>query len=165
MPRDTDDTSRGKCILRYAVFPSQDALPSRWRSLVESAQLASKGSYAPYSSFFVGAALLLSNGIVVRGANQENAAYPSGLCAERVALFTARAQYPGERIVALAIAARTEEGWVESPVAPCGACRQVLQEFCPAEGPPVVVLLSSASRVVLVEDARELLPLSFSLPL
>ena len=98
------------------------------QALMKTAMDATARSYAPYSHFSVGAAALLGNGTVVTGTNQENAAYPSGLCAERTTLFYANSQYPDQPIVTLAIAARTEKDFIDNPIPPCGACRQVILE-------------------------------------
>ena len=117
-------------------------------------------SYAPYSKFHVGAAALLEDGTIITGSNQENAAYPSGLCAERVALFHAGHQYPDMPVVALAIAAATNGRQVES-ISPCGACRQVLLEAEQRYGKPMKVLLCGTKEVVVAESAESLLPLCF----
>ena len=103
-----------------------DELSQSDRELVSAAMEATKGSYAPYSKFRVGAAARLANGLVFTGANQENAAYPSGLCAERTTLFAANAQYPDQPVLALAIAARKGNRFMSTPISPCGACRQVI---------------------------------------
>ena len=121
-------------------------LPEEESRLMEAAIKATGQSYAPYSKFHVGAAALLEDGTIVTGSNQENAAYPSGLCAERVALFHAGHQYPDMPVVALAIAAATNGRQVES-ISPCGACRQVL--------------LCGTKEVVVAESAESLLPLCF----
>ena len=104
-----------------------DELNDTDRALLDDAIEATRRSYAPYSHFSVGAAALLANGVVVTGTNQENAAYPSGLCAERTTLFYANSQYPDQAVVTLAIAARTEKDFIDTPIPPCGACRQVIQ--------------------------------------
>src|SRR5699024_9590066 len=102
---------------------------------------ATRRSYAPYSHFSVGAAALLANGVVVTGTNQENAAYPSGLCAERTTLFYANSQYPDQAVVTLAIAARTEKDFIDTPIPPCGACRQVILETEKRYKQPIRILL------------------------
>ena len=101
------------------------------RRLTDAAREATSRSYSPYSHFAVGAAALLENGTIVTGSNQENAAYPSGTCAERTTVFYANSQYPDQPILTLAIAARNEAGFLEQPISPCGACRQMLYEFAP----------------------------------
>lgn len=138
-----------------------DELSQTEQMLIEKAKEATYSSYAPYSKFYVGAALLLQDGTVVMGSNQENAAYPSGLCAERTALFYANAQYPDQPVTALAIAARNAEGFVAMPVPPCGACRQVMLETQQRFGNNMTVLLCGKDIVYRVAKMNDLLPLSF----
>ena len=124
---------------------------------------ATSRSYAPYSHFHVGAAALLENGAEVIGCNQENAAYPSGLCAERTALFSAGAQYPDVPVKVLAIAARGTDGeLLEEPVAPCGSCRQVLIESETRAGSPIRILLHGRKCIYVVDGIHKLMPLMFS---
>lgn len=131
------------------------------RQLIEAAKTATTHSYAPYSHFSVGAAALLSNGIIVSGSNQENAAYPSGTCAERTTLFYANSEYPDQAVKALAIAARNEEDFVNEPIPPCGACRQVLLETEQRFGQPMRILLFGKEHIFVMEGVINLLPLSF----
>lgn len=138
-----------------------DELQREDRQLVEAAMEATKGSYAPYSKFRVGAAARLSNGIIFSGANQENAAYPSGLCAERTALFAANAQYPNQPVLALAIAARKGNRFLQSPISPCGACRQVISGVEDRFGHPVRILLYGTEGVYECSGVDALLPLRF----
>lgn len=141
---------------------SPDELSAEEQQLVEAAKKATTRSYAPYSHFHVGAAALLANGEIISGTNQENAAYPSGICAERTTLFYANSQHPQEAVKALAIAARTSEGhWTETPISPCGACRQVMTETENRFGKPMKVLLCSTREVFVIESAKDLLPVSF----
>ena len=141
---------------------SPDELSAEEQQLVEVAKKATTRSYAPYSHFHVGAAALLDNGEIISGTNQENAAYPSGICAERTTLFYANSQYPEQAVKALAIAARTSEGhWTEIPISPCGACRQVMTETENRFGKPMKVLLCSTREVFVIESAKDLLPVSF----
>lgn len=142
---------------------SLDELSSSERELVEAARRASYSSYSPYSGFSVGAAVRLSGGEVVTGSNQENVAYPSGLCAERTALFSASVQYPDCTIETLALVGRTSEGFTEHPCTPCGACRQVLAECERRQGEhPIRLLLCGGSEVYRVDGgAKALLPLQF----
>lgn len=135
-------------------------LPDEELPLVGAALKAAGQAYAPYSHFHVGAAALLANGVIVTGSNQENAAYPSGLCAERVTLFHAGHQYPDVPIVALAIAAAIGGKQVES-ISPCGACRQVLLETEQRYGKPMKVLLCGTEEITMAESAASLLPLCF----
>jgi cytidine deaminase len=132
------------------------------KKLIAEAKSAAKNAYAPYSGFHVGAAVLLSNGMVLAGNNQENAAYPSGLCAERIAVFHANAQYPDSRVEAIAIAARSGNGeFTENPCSPCGGCRQVLLETENRFDHPMKVILYGGSKIYELESAKALLPLSF----
>lgn len=128
--------------------------------LEKAAVEAARNAYAPYSRFRVGAALLLSNGVVVVGSNQENAAYPSGLCAERTALFAAGAQYPDEAVEILLLVAFSEENRVES-ITPCGACRQVLAETSSRYQKPFKVVMAGKEQALVLHDNRGLLPFAF----
>jgi len=132
------------------------------RELVEAAKQATNGSYAPYSKFLVGAAARLQDGCIVTGANQENAAYPSGLCAERTALFAAGAQYPDQPVVALAIAARKGRRFLAQPISPCGACRQVMSGVEERYGVPIRILLYGTEGVLVSDGISPLLPLRFA---
>ena len=128
-------------------FAQMDELQTDDRELVEKAIAATNNSYAPYSKFYVGAALRLANGDIVMGANQENAAYPSGLCAERTAIFAAQANQPDQPVATLAIAARNENGLLEVPVSPCGACRQVILEIEDRYKQPIRILLYGTNSI------------------
>lgn len=138
-----------------------DELTADDRQLVECALKATHNAYAEYSHFYVGAAARLADGTVVVGANQENAAFPSGLCAERTAIFAAQANHPDQPVVALAIAACNDKGLLDRPVSPCGACRQVILGVEDRYGLPIHILLYGKSGVYSVRSARDLLPLSF----
>lgn len=131
------------------------------RQLVEAARQATRGSYAPYSKFCVGAAVRLLDGTIVTGANQENAAFPSSLCAERTALFAAGAQYPDQPVVALAIAARKGRRFLSKPISPCGACRQVISGVEERFGSPIRILLYGTDGILVSEGISPLLPLRF----
>lgn len=140
-----------------------DELTDTERHLVEAAIEATSRSYAPYSHFCVGAAVRLSNGTVIIGCNQENAAYPSGLCAERTALFTAGAQYPDQPIEMLAIAARNPEGELtEEPTGPCGSCRQVIIESETRSRRKMRILLYGRRHTYVLDGISTLMPLSFT---
>lgn len=131
--------------------------------LVDTAREASFRSYAPYSKFSVGAAILLDNGEIVPGSNQENVAFPSGTCAERSACFYAHARYPEARFVKIAIAARGTDGeFVADPVAPCGACRQALLEYEMLACRPVPVILGGRDRAFVLPSVTSTLPLAFT---
>ena len=138
-----------------------DELNDTDRALLDDAIEATRRSYAPYSHFSVGAAALLANGVVVTGTNQENAAYPSGLCAERTTLFYANSQYPDQAVVTLAIAARTEKDFIDTPIPPCGACRQVILETEKRYKQPIRILLYGKKCIYEVRSIGHLLPLSF----
>ncbi|MDR1678463.1 MAG: cytidine deaminase [Prevotellaceae bacterium] len=137
-------------------------LPEKYQQLVESAKQQTQHAYAPYSNFRVGAAVLLNNGVVVGGSNQENAAYPSGLCAERVTVFAANAQYPEIPVRALAIAAFTNGAFLQKPIPPCGACRQVLLEVENRFGQDFEIILYGENEIMLIKRASDLLPIQFS---
>jgi len=137
------------------------SLPAEIRRLRDAAVNAAKRAYAPYSHFHVGAAILLKDGTVVEGNNQENMAYPSGLCAERVALFAAGASFPEQAVEMMAIVAM-KDGVVQPAIAPCGACRQVLLETEQRYGQPVHILLCGQDETILIASAYDLLPLTFS---
>ena len=145
----------------YTLY-AYDELPNKDRELIDAAKRATEGSYAPYSKFCVGAALRLTDGAIVTGANQENVAYPSGLCAERTALFYANSQYPDKVVKALAIVACHGDGVLKREIiSPCGACRQVMVETEKRFGKPMKVLLCGAEDVYVCESASSLLPLCF----
>ena len=141
---------------------SQDELSKDDLMLVNAAKEATSGSWSPYSGFKVGAALLLDDGTVVTGSNQENAAYPSGLCAERTALFAAGHSYPGKAVIALAIAARNDKGFTAQPITPCGACRQVLSETEQRGGKPIRYILYGTEGTMIIEGGTDaMLPFCF----
>jgi cytidine deaminase len=140
-----------------------DELSAHDREVVDAARKATSNSYAVYSGFNVGAAVRLCDGTIISGTNQENAAYPSGLCAERTAIFWANSQYPDKAIEVLAIAARTKEGELEKPITPCGACRQVILETEKRFNTPIRMILYGAKECYIVEEGiKSLLPLSFN---
>lgn len=131
------------------------------RELIDAAREATKRSYAPYSHFSVGAAARLANGIIVTGTNQENAAYPSGLCAERTTLFYANSQYPDQPVDTLAIAAHNGHDFLDAPIPPCGACRQVMLETEKRFNCPMRILLFGKKGIYELKNVGDLLPLSF----
>ena len=140
-----------------------EELSQQEQHLVELAIEATNRSYAPYSHFHVGAALLLDNGVEIMGCNQENAAFPATLCAERSAIFAAGAQYPDVPVKTLAIAARTPSGELQAePVSPCGTCRQVIIETETRFRQPVRLLLYGRNKIYVIDGIRQLMPLSFS---
>ena len=129
------------------------------RELVDVAKKMTRNSYAPYSRFHVGAAIRMADGTIVKGANQENAAYPSGTCAERTAAFQASALKPGMRMCKIAIAAETGGEFQRAPISPCGACRQALVEYEKLYG-PMEVLLYGEEGVYVLDSVSALLPLT-----
>ncbi len=145
------------------VAMGYDELDEAQRALVDKAREYTGHAYAPYSRFSVGAAIRLDNGVIVPGANQENAAYPSGTCAERSACYWAHARYPEARFESIAIASLGTDGREpEVPTAPCGACRQALLEYEKLAGHDVEVLLAGAGVIYRLPSVRSLLPLAFS---
>ncbi len=132
-------------------------------SLIQAAQEACNGSYSPYSGFSVGVALCLSDKRIVQGSNQENAAYPSGMCAERTALYQTGAIYPDRAVTAMAIAAKSKKGFTPYPCPPCGACRQVMLETEQRHGgEPIRLILYGTKECYIIEGgAKALLPLQF----
>ena len=141
----------------YAEIPADE------QALADVAREATQRSYAPYSHFRVGAAILLDNGVTVPGSNQENVAYPSGTCAERSACFYAHARYPEARFVKIAVAARGTDGeFTAVPTAPCGACRQALLEYEVLAGHDVPVILVGRERVFRLPSVKSLLPFAFT---
>ena len=149
-------------ICPYMVYDSMEELPPQDAELMRLAHEATKSAYAPYSNFHVGAAVRLANGAIVTGNNIENAAYPSGLCAERVAMFAAMAQYPGVAFEALAVTAHSATKTIDEPVAPCGACRQVMVEVEQVSKLPLKVLCQGETGPVMVFDGIEsLMPFIF----
>ena len=146
--------------IKYQLAQFEE-LSNEEQALVTKAMQATNNSYAKYSEFRVGAACLLTNGQIVIGANQENAAYPSGLCAERTAIFAAQANYPDQPISTLAIAARNADGFTKSPISPCGACRQVILEIEDRYKQPIRILLYGKDGILCINTIKDLLPFSF----
>ena len=138
-----------------------DELSADAQRLVGAAIKATDNSYADYSHFHVGAAVRLSDSTIIIGANQENAAFPSGLCAERTAIFAAQAQHPELSIQALAIAAKNSNGLMPEPVTPCGSCRQVVLQIEERYHHPVAILLYGTERIFRFHSIRDLLPFCF----
>jgi len=145
--------------IRVCIY---DELKEDEKMLIDAAKKSALDAYSPYSQFKVGAAVLLDGGIIVTGNNQENAAYPSGLCAERIALFYANARYPELPVEAVAIAAYTDGCYTDEPVTPCGACRQVILETQNRYKYPIKLYLFGEDRIYIVDQIGDLLPLSFN---
>ena len=138
-----------------------DEVPAQYRDLIDAAKAATRRAHAPYSKFHVGAAIRLANGEIVAGANQENAAFSSGTCAERSACFYAASQYPGVAFKQIAIAAYTEGAFQKSPISPCGSCRQSLLEYEAMHG-DIEVVLYGEEAVYVLPSIKSLLPLCFT---
>ena len=147
--------------IKYQEFSDAGQLSAADQELVAAAVAATKNSYAPYSRFHVGAAVRLENGRIVCGSNQENAAFPSGLCAERTAMFSAAASYPGVPQVGIAIAAEFEGQLVDSPASPCGACRQVMAEYQKIGAKPMSIILYGKKRILRFGKVDDILPFIF----
>ncbi len=143
------------------VFCKLEELPKEDQRLVEKAIIATKNSYSPYSRFRVGACLRLANGKELIGANQENAAYPVGLCAERTAIFAAQVNHPDQPIEAIAITAANEQGLVKNPISPCGSCRQVILEIEDRYKKPVKIFLYGTEGVYIINSVKDIMPLYF----
>lgn len=147
--------------IAYLEYNSPDELEAQDRNLAQAAIDATAQSYAPYSKFNVGAAVMFEDGEIVKGANQENAAYPSGLCAERTALFYASASRPDKAMTSLAIAASQNGKLCQTPATPCGACRQVMAQYQTKSGKPMSILLVGADKIWKFSKVDDLLPLIF----
>ncbi len=146
----------------YRVFGSLDQVPEKHKEIIQKAIESRELAYAPYSGFYVGASVLLTNGKIVVGSNQENAAYPSGLCAERVALFSAGAQFPDTGIEVLVVSCRNTKKITDQPFSSCGACRQVMLEYeLKQEAPIMVYFLGEKGAVVQINSVKDLVPLYF----
>ena len=136
-------------------------MPEADAQLLTRAEEMTANSYAPYSNFHVGAAVLMSDGRIFGGSNQENAAFPSGLCAERTALYYASAQCPDQDVVAVAIAAEYQGKPAEGIPSPCGACRQAMVQYESKSGKPIKVILGGSDRILVFNSVSDLLPLVF----
>ncbi len=147
--------------ISFKEYSSIDEMDAADRMLVEEAIEAQKGSYAPYSNFNVGAAVLLEDGTVVRGSNQENAAYPSGLCAERTAMFAASANHPGKAMLAIAIVGGFDHAVADTPCTQCGACRQVMAEYQTLSGKPMRIIMYGTERAWKFDRVDDILPFIF----
>ncbi len=146
----------------FFEFDSVDELNAEDKKLVAEARDSVKNAYAPYSNFHVGAAVMLDNGIIVKGNNQENASYPIGLCAERVAIFAAGANYPGIKMKAIAITASSNQFLIDKPVAPCGACRQAIAEYEHRYKTPIrLILIGESGKILVAEGIKNFLPFMF----
>ncbi len=152
-----------KSTISYTIYNNFSELSEEDQKLVEQAREACKTSYSPYSNFTVGAALLLEDGTIVPGSNQENAAYPAGLCAERVALFASGSIHPEKTIKKLAVAARRANTVDFLEASPCGSCRQVMLEFEGRQSQPIELIIRwGEDSYIKLESVSDLLPFSFT---
>ncbi|MDD3280993.1 MAG: cytidine deaminase [Bacteroidales bacterium] len=150
--------------IQYTHYLSIEELPLEYKQLIQEARKAKLQAYAPYSRFRVGAAVLLSDNSIIRANNQENISYPEGLCAERVALFYASANYPDKTIKAIAIAGANVGKLTDSSITPCGGCRQVMAEYENKQKETIKVLMTAASgEIILVDGIDKLLPFQFKM--
>jgi len=146
----------------FTVYENANELPSQDQNLLIEAVEARKNAYAPYSKFNVGASLLLENGIIIQGNNQENAAYPSGMCAERVAIWNAASQYPKIKIEKIFISAESNKNIVDKPVSPCGACRQTIAEYELNQEQNIEIFFTGETgKIIKANTIVDLLPLAF----
>lgn len=152
-----------KIIISVWNTESISELTAEDAKLLNEALKATETAYSPYSNFNVGAAVLLENGVIIRGSNQENTAFPSGLCAERVALFYANAQYPDTKIKAIAITSAINGKQNSDTVYPCGGCRQTMIQCEMRQNKDVRIIMSGNNSIQIVDSAKSLLPLSFNL--
>ena len=143
-------------------YNSPAELDEKQQELIKKAKEAAINAYAPYSQFEVGAAVLLENGEIIQGSNQENAAYPSGLCAERVAIFYANSKYPNVAIKAIAVTANTKNGIIKNPVPPCGSCLQVMLESENRVEKDIQVILYGENKVTVAKNINQFLPINFN---
>jgi|SRR5690554_1849636 len=151
-----------KFEIQLEVYESISELPTNIQELMKRAQQIRDTAYAPYSNFSVGAAILLDSGEITVGSNQENAAYPSGLCAERVAVFHCGAVFPNQSMVAMAITAKSLNHQLNEPIGPCGSCRQSLSEYEQKQKSPIAIyFMGETGSIIKVASVKDLLPLGF----
>lgn len=147
--------------IAFEEYDSLNQLEAQDRKLAQAALDAQKNAYAPYSNFHVGAAVMFEDGEIIKGCNQENAAYPSGICAERTAMFYASAKRPDTTMVSIAIAGGLNGVLSDQPTTPCGACRQVMAQYQIKGGKPISVILVGASKIWKFEKVDDILPFMF----
>jgi len=151
-----------KITSKFTVYKSSSELSSLDNNLLLKAIKARNDAYAPYSKFCVGAALLLEDGTIIQGNNQENAAYPSGICAERVAIWNAASQFPNLKILKLFISAKSKNNTVNKPVSPCGACRQAIAEYEFKQAQNIEIFFTGEKgKIIKSNSIIDLLPLAF----
>lgn len=154
-----EEIKKESVVLKYSSF---EELPDADKALLLQARESVKTSYAPYSKFHVGCALRLNNGKVIQGSNQENIAYPSGLCAERVAIFSAGANYPDQPVQAMAITVKADDYVVDEPIMSCGACLQSMSEFeIKFKQPMRIILQGETGDIYVAEGLRTFMPFMF----
>ena len=147
---------------KFTIFENSDELNSSDKNLLLKAFEAKKNAYAPYSKFSVGASLLLENGLIILGNNQENAAYPSGICAERVAIWNAASQHPAIKILKIFICASSNNRIIDQPIAPCGACRQAILEYETKQSKKIEIYFTGVTgKIVKSDSINDLLPYAF----
>lgn len=147
---------------QITIIDSKEELSEKVLFLFNEAEKARENAYAPYSNFRVGAAVLLDNGNIITGNNQENAAYPSGLCAERVAVYFAGSQFPNTKILQIAVTARSEKQLLNKPIAPCGSCRQAIAEYEIKQNQPIeIYFMGETGQIFKTESIKALLPMLF----
>lgn len=150
-------------LTEFEVYAFEKDLPKIDAELLLQSKKSVKDAYAPYSKFHVGAAVLLDNGKIITGNNQENAAYPSGLCAERVALFYAASQFPKAKVVAIAISVKSKKSIIAEPLAPCGSCRQAIAEYETNSKKPIRIIMSGEKgKIYIAKSIESMLPLMFN---
>lgn len=155
---------KNKFEFNYVKFSHAEDLNPEEQNLYKKAKTAAINAYAPYSGFMVGASVLLENGVVITGNNQENAAYPSGMCAERTALFYAGSSYPEIPVKTILITAFSSGKFLDNAVSPCGGCRQVILEIIKRQKKPIRLIMAGESVITILEDASLLLPFPFENP-
>ncbi len=153
---------KNKIVIEFQQYRDFEQINKQYKKLIKASKGVVHSAYAPYSKFNVGAAVLLENNEIITGTNQENSAYPSGLCAERVALFYANSKFPAVPVKALSIAAFFNNEFLENPTPPCGSCRQVILETEKRFNKPVNIILYGSEKIFLFKTIKDLLPLSFS---
>ena len=147
---------------QITIFESINELPTIVNGLMNKAIETKQNAYAPYSKFKVGAAFLLDDGTIITGNNQENAAYPSGMCAERVAIWKVSSDFPNKKILKLAISASSSSQILKEPVAPCGACRQTLSEYEIKQKDKIeVYFMGEEGEIIQTDSVLDLLPIAF----
>lgn len=148
--------------IAFTEFENENELSAIEQELIQKARLASSLAYAPYSDFYVGAALLLENGVVVTGNNQENVAYPSGICAERVAIYYAGAHYPNVAVKTIAVTCKSKSFHVTEPLSPCGSCRQAMSEYEMRYKSKIkIILMGETGKIRVMDSVADMLPFMF----